>query len=208
MSVNKKGYLIKNNKIFDCIIRLGEDSIKNESDYMINYRDRIKKVSGKYLAIDINEADKKLKKFRKRRKIKELKIKKKVKREKDWICFWCGKHISYKEDCTVDHIMPISSHLPWEKLWNINNLEICCRKCNYEKDNKRPKTYQKIINISEKRKKRYNKPTNKKIVGFGGDYGEKVMEIAKKDSRYLNVEYIINKKHYNKKIHNKFKKVI
>lgn len=208
MSDNKKGYLVKNNKIFNCIIRLEGENIENNFDYMVKYKNRLEKISGNYLAIDIKEAQKKLMKLRNKRKFKEIGIKKKVKRKKDWVCFWCGKHISDKEDCTVDHIIPVSSGLPWKKLWDFNNLEICCRKCNYEKDNKRPSTYQKIINISEKRKKRYGKPTNKKIVGFGGEYGRKVIEIARKDSRYLNVEYIINKKHYNKKIHNKFKKVI
>lgn len=51
-------------------------------------------------------------------------------KEQNKICIYCGKKISY-ENASLDHIIPV---LHLEENIGINNLVMCCKKCNKNKD--------------------------------------------------------------------------
>ena len=122
---------------------------------------------------------------------------KKSKRNKygNWVCSSCGRHTD-KNDTTVDHLIPIlkfkkngkyRDKQSWETCWREDNLTIMCTDCNFNKSymsikkhltlNKRS-TYVKLTSI-KKRKSKIN---------------AKSIELARRDSRFLDANVILKKK--------------
>ncbi len=77
--------------------------------------------------------------YKERMEVKKIGINRK--KEKDWIkkqtkiCFYCNRNLGNRFD--VDHYIPISKGGAHE----IENLRICCSKCNKVKGNKMPKDF-------------------------------------------------------------------
>jgi len=113
----------------------------------------------------------------------------------NWICSSCGRYID-KKDVTVDHLIPIlkfkkngkyRDKQSWETCWREDNLTIMCADCNLNKSymsikkhltlNKKS-TYVKLTSI----KKRKSKIKTKSV------------ELARRDSRFLDTNVILKKK--------------
>ena len=113
----------------------------------------------------------------------------------NWICSSCGRHID-KKNTTVDHLIPIlkfkkngkyRDEHSWKTCWSEDNLTIMCADCNLNKSymsikkhltlNKRA-TYVKLTSIKKRKSK----------------IKTRSMELARRDSRFLDANVILKKK--------------
>lgn len=148
-------------------------------------------------------------------------FKKKVYEEEGkFVCNICKSSGTNPEYFTLDHIKPLSSYRgnlrnnkeAWSYYWNTNNLQILCKRCNNAKGKLSPSFNYKIDRLARKRnmknqKRAYsNRAVNK--VGFAIGTGKRnrkridmdtAMQIAKRDSRVLDLELILGKKKHIKK---------
>lgn len=77
-------------------------------------------------------------------------------------CHYCGVKL-YREECTLDHVVPKSKGGPT----SIENSVLCCTKCNQLKGNSNYEDFKVIVNTVEKRDyywKRYEKRINDNII--------------------------------------------
>lgn len=128
-------------------------------------------------------------------RIQQILITRKIKKNSKWVCHWCGKKIKHKNDCTVDHVYPKSFFKDWKKAWRKENLVISCKRCNKIKGIINPVRNLNIEYRSCLLNKRVNKNKNKilKRVSYKKD---NALEIAKRDSRYYNLEAFFTKNSY------------
>lgn len=135
------------------------------------------------------------------------------------LCAYCGKKI-HKDNCTVDHIQPLSSfggkrnlrndRELWKLAWDRDyNLAISCEECNSEKDNLNVNLFEHKLSILDRKAKILNmnklkksseecigKDNNRKV-GFGiSTSGNKhnyfsALYMAKSDSNILDKNLIL-----------------
>lgn len=77
-------------------------------------------------------------------------------------CHYCGIKL-YREECTLDHVIPKSK----EGQTSLENSVLCCNKCNQLKGNSDYEDFKVIVNNVEKRDyywKRYEKRINDNII--------------------------------------------
>ena len=114
---------------------------------------------------------------------------------RNWVCSSCGRHVN-KKDVTVDHLIPIlkfkkngkyKNKESWELCWSNSNLTIMCTDCNFNK------SYMSIKkHLTLNKKSTYVKLTSLKK--RKGKIKTKSMELARRDSRYLDANVILKKK--------------
>lgn len=154
----------------------------------MDLHNEIKNIKKKYVYISFDTAQIIMKyKFRKTKKGKKRK------------CFWCGKTLVDKEDCTIDHVRPQSGFLERYKAWKTSNMVISCKQCNQTKSNILPNknidiTYKSEIIKQKTIKKIHSK--HQKISDFLSSKEDNVMELAKRDSPYYNVKMFFSGKRY------------
>lgn len=162
--------------------------MKKQDKIQVFLHNEIKNVKKEYVYINFDMAQLKMKyKFRKTKKGKEHR------------CFWCGKIIVDKEDCTIDHVLPQSGFSERYKAWKTNNMVISCKRCNQSKSNILPNknidiTYKSQIIKRKTIKKIHLK--QQKISNFLSSKEDNVMELAKRDSPYYNVKMFFSGKRY------------